>query len=77
MDSVPAMNHSIYSADRSTHLKVVVSVLLTSTAIMAATLTARLTHPEIDVQAKATQAVHQPHLQSTVSEMARVEKHAI
>ncbi|MGX1016833.1 hypothetical protein AB7M69_011251 [Bradyrhizobium japonicum] len=47
------MNHSIYSADRATHLKVVISVLLAGIAIVAITLTAGLTHPEIDVQ-KAT-----------------------
>ncbi|MHC2289499.1 hypothetical protein [Bradyrhizobium barranii] len=53
------MNHSIYSADRATHLKVVISVLLAGIAIVAITLTARLTHPEIDVQKATAQTVYE------------------
>ena len=71
------MNHSVYSADKATHLKVVISALLVSIAIMATTLAARLTHPEINVQANATQAAYKPHRGSAVSEVARVDKHPI
>lgn len=71
------MNHSVYSADKATHLKVVISAFLVSIAVMATTLAVRLTHPEINVQVKAAQAVYKPYTGSAVSEMARVEKHAI
>ncbi|AWM01996.2 hypothetical protein [Bradyrhizobium amphicarpaeae] len=71
------MNHSIYSADKATHRKVVMFVLLTGIVIMATTLTARLPHLETDVQMKAVQAVHEPHSGSAVSEMARSEKRSI
>lgn len=73
----PAMNHSIYTADKATHLKVVVSVLLTSIAIMAATLTARLAHPEVSTQAMAIPTVQKPHPGHALTEMARIEKHPI
>ncbi|MET3278945.1 hypothetical protein ABIF43_004434 [Bradyrhizobium japonicum] len=55
------MNHSIYTADRATHLKVVVSVLLVGIAIVAATLTVRLTHPATSAQITATHTVYKPH----------------
>ena len=71
------MNHSIYTADRATHLKVVVSVLLTSIAIMAATLTARLAHPEVGMQTTAIRTVHKPDPGHALTEMARMEKHPI
>ncbi|MDN5002170.1 hypothetical protein ACFQZO_14880 [Bradyrhizobium sp. GCM10027634] len=71
------MNHSIYTADKATHVKVVVSVLLTSIAIMAITLTARLTHPDVNARAMATQTVSKPHPGHALTELARLEKHPI
>jgi hypothetical protein len=48
------MNHSICTADKATRLlKVVISALLASIAIVATTLTARLAHPEMNVNATA------------------------
>lgn len=73
----PAMNHSIYTADKATHLKVVVSVLLINIAIMATTLTARLVHPEVTTQTMAIQRVHKPHPGHALTEMTRIEKHPI
>jgi hypothetical protein len=73
----PAMNHSIYSADKATHLKVMIFALLTSIAIMAATLTVRMVQPETNRPMKATQAVHKPFPASAVTEMAHFEKHPI
>jgi len=73
----PAMNHSIYTADKATHLKVVVFGLLASVAIMAITLTARLAHPEVDTRATATQTVSRPHTGHAVTELARLNKHPI
>ncbi len=71
------MNHSIYTADKTTHVKVVVSVLLASIAIMAVTLTARLAHPEVNVQAAASQAVYKALPGHVLSGMTRIERHPI
>jgi hypothetical protein len=38
-----SMNHSIYSADRSTHLKIVVVALIAGIAVAAVGLSSRLT----------------------------------
>ncbi len=40
------MNHSIYSADRSTHLKVVVVALVAGIAVAGLGVTARATSPD-------------------------------
>ncbi|MBC9881342.1 hypothetical protein G8O24_28835 [Bradyrhizobium sp. INPA01-394B] len=71
------MNHSVYTADKATHLKVVVFALLTSLVIMAITLTARLAHPEVDARATATQTVFRAHPGHAVTELARLNKHPI
>lgn len=71
------MNHSIYSADRATHLKVVISVLLASIAIVATTLTARLSHPEIDVQNATAQTVYEARSNHALTEIVQREKHPI
>ena len=71
------MNHSIYSADKATHLRVVISALLTGITIMAAALTVRMIQPETDMPVKAARAVHKAHSVSAVTELARVEKHPI
>lgn len=73
----PAMNHSIYTADRATHLKVVVSVLLVGIAIVAATLTVRLTHPATSAQITATHTVYKPHRSHALTEMAQIGKDPI
>lgn len=67
------MNHSIHSADRATHLKVVIAVLLASTAIVATTLTARLSHPEMDVKA-TTQTVYETRPGHALTEIAQHER---
>ncbi|QHP71285.1 hypothetical protein EI171_30810 [Bradyrhizobium sp. LCT2] len=71
------MNHSIYTADRATHLKVVVSVLLVSVAIMAATPTVWLTHPATSVQVTAAHTVYKPHRSQALTKMAQIEKDPI
>ncbi|MBR0827167.1 hypothetical protein JQ596_16650 [Bradyrhizobium manausense] len=71
------MNHSIYTADKASHLKVVVSVLLASIAIVATTLTARLTHPEIDLQKATTQTVYEPRSNHALSEIVQRDTHPI
>jgi hypothetical protein len=40
------MNHSIYSADRTTHLKIVVVALVAAIAVAGFTITARSTSDE-------------------------------
>jgi hypothetical protein len=72
-----AVNHSIYTADRATHLKVVVFVLLASVAIMAITLTASLSRSEVSARATATQVGYKPHPGHALTELARLEKHPI
>ena len=73
----PTMNHSIYTADKATHLKVVVFGLLASLAIMAITLTARLAHPDVDARATTTQTVSRAHSGHALTELARPNKHPI
>jgi hypothetical protein len=70
------MNHSIYTADKATHLKVVVSVLLASIAIVATSLTARLPHPEMNVKA-TTQTVYEARPAHALTEIAQRERHPI
>ncbi|WP_439400077.1 hypothetical protein ACRQ5Q_41425 (plasmid) [Bradyrhizobium sp. PMVTL-01] len=70
------MNHSIYTADKATHLKVVVSVVLTSIAIVAITLTARLTHPERDVKV-TTHTVYEPRSNHALMEIVPRERDPI
>jgi hypothetical protein len=71
------MNHSIYTADQATHLKVVVSVLLIGIAIIATTLTARLAHPEVNGRTTANQTPYKAHPDRALTEMARIEKEPI
>ena len=40
------MNHSIYSADRSTHIKIVVVALIAAIAVAGLSITARTTSDE-------------------------------
>lgn len=71
------MNHSIYTADKATHLKVVVAGLLASIAIMATTLGTRLAHPEINAQVAAKQAIYKPHPSHALTKVARTERQPI
>ncbi|WP_271607052.1 hypothetical protein [Bradyrhizobium sp. CCBAU 11434] len=73
----PAVNHSIYTIDKTTHLKVVVLVLVGSIAMMAITLTAHLAHPEVNARATATRTVYKPDPGHTLTELTRHEKHPI
>ena len=70
------MNHSIYSADRAMHLKVVIAVLVASTAMMATTLAARLSRPEMNVKA-AARAVHETRPGHALTAIAQHERHPI
>jgi hypothetical protein len=71
------MNHSIYTADNATHLKVVVAVLLASIAIVATTLAARLTHQELHAQKPKTQTVYAPRPGHALTEVAQRERNRI
>ncbi len=72
------MNHSVYTADKATHLKaVVVFVLLTSIAIVTITLAARLTHPEVNAQKIKTQTVHLTRSGNALIEIAQSERRPI
>jgi hypothetical protein len=53
------MNHSIYSADRSTHLKVVVLALVAATAVLVGTITARVGASDTSSQT-ASVKIHGP-----------------
>ncbi|MBB4369953.1 hypothetical protein GGD63_002746 [Bradyrhizobium sp. cir1] len=55
------MNHSIYTVDKATHLKIVVAGLLAGIAIVTTALTFHLTHPDINVQKTKSLAVYHPH----------------
>jgi hypothetical protein len=63
------MNHSIYSADRGTHLKVVVFTLAVGTALLGTALTIRLTHPELSKEQPRVQTVYQPQSTHALVEM--------
>lgn len=53
------MNHSIYSADRSTHLKVVVLALVAATAVLVGSIAARVGTSDTSSQT-ASAKVHGP-----------------
>ena len=72
----PAMNHSICTADKATHLKVVISALLTSIAIVATSLIARVTHPEMNVKATA-QTVYELRPGNSLTEITQRERRPI
>jgi len=51
------MNHSIYSADRSTHLKIVVVALLAATAVAGIGITARVSASDQFADAQRVQVI--------------------
>ena len=51
------MNHSIYSADRTTHLKIVVVALVAAIAVAGLSITARSTSDEGFVQTASTRVM--------------------
>ncbi|KQT26690.1 MULTISPECIES: hypothetical protein [Bradyrhizobium] len=63
------MNHSIYTAEKATHLKVVAAGLLAGIAIVAATLSVRFAESELSPL--SARHVHQAHLVQTPTEMAQ------
>ncbi|RQH13572.1 hypothetical protein [Bradyrhizobium sp. RP6] len=65
------MNHSIYTADKATHLKVVVAGLFAGIAIVATTLTVHLVQPELSFQKAKTLAVYQARPMHALTEMAQ------
>ncbi|MBR0992416.1 hypothetical protein JQ580_17015 [Bradyrhizobium japonicum] len=65
------MNHSIYSADKATHLKVVVAGATGGIAIVMTALTVHLNHPDINGQKATTLAVYQPHPARALTRMAQ------
>ena len=65
------MNHSIHTADKATHLKVVVAGLVAATAIVTTALTLHLTDPDKNVQRPMTVTVHQPHPAHVLTRIAQ------
>ena len=65
------MNHSMHTADRATHLKVVVAGLIAGTAIMTIALTLHLTYPDMNAHRPTTAMVQQPHLAHVVTRIAQ------
>ena len=51
------MNHSFYSADRATHLKIVVVALVAATAVAGATITARVKAGDTYAQSNQIQVI--------------------
>jgi hypothetical protein len=51
------MNHSFYSADRTTHLKIVVVALLAATAVAGIGITARVSTSDEFAQADRAQVI--------------------
>lgn len=51
------MNHSFYSADRTTHLKIVVLALVAATAIAGLSITARVQSGDAYAQAEQIQVI--------------------
>ena len=52
-------------------------MLLAGIAILATTLTARLSHPEIDVQKATAQTVYEARSNHALTEIVQREKHPI
>jgi hypothetical protein len=65
------MNHSIYTADKATHLKVVVVGLLAGITVGATALTVHLAQPEMNAPKARTLAVYQPRPIHALTEMAQ------
>lgn len=61
------MNHSFYSADRTTHLKIVVVALVAATAIAGLSITARVQSGDDYAQAEQIQVIKagKPMMMST------------
>ena len=51
------MNHSFYSADRTTHLKIVIVALVAATAVAGIGVTARVSGGDTYAQADRTQII--------------------
>jgi hypothetical protein len=51
------MNHSFYSADRATHLKIVVVALVAATAVAGITITARVNAGDTYAQSNQIQVI--------------------
>lgn len=51
------MNHSFYSADRATHLKIVVVALVAATAVAGLSITARMKTGDTYAQAEKVQVI--------------------
>ena len=67
------MNHSVYSADRATHLKIVISVLAIGIAILGAALTARLLRPDLSIEKPKSLTIYRPQPNRVLVEMARYD----
>jgi hypothetical protein len=59
------MNHSIYSADRSTHLKVVAMALVAGIAVAGFGITARVTSDDASAQTARVIRADKPVMVST------------
>jgi hypothetical protein len=65
------MNHSIYSADRSTHLKIVVVALVAGIAVAAFGISARTTSDEYTQAARIMKAGTPVAVTSSTTSMVR------
>ncbi len=65
------MNHSIYSADRSTHLKIVVVALVAGIAVAAFGISARTNSDDYTQTARVTKAGKAVTVTSTNSAVVR------
>jgi hypothetical protein len=65
------MNHSIYSADRSTHLKIVVVALVAGIAVAAFGISARTTSDEYTQTARIMKAGTPVAVTSSTTSMVR------
>ena len=67
------MNRSVYSADRATHLKIVISVLAIGIAILGAALTVRLLYPDLSTEKPKSLTIYRPQPNRVLVEMARYD----
>ena len=67
------MNHSFYSADRATHLKIVVVALVAATAVAGITITARVNAGDTYAQTNQIQVIKagKPVMVTTTDQVGR------
>ncbi|MDA9431793.1 hypothetical protein [Bradyrhizobium sp. CCBAU 51627] len=65
------MNHSMHTADKATHLKVIVAGLIAGIAIVTTALALHLTYPDLNAQRRTTVTVQQPHPTHVMTRIAQ------